>query len=122
MWANCQSAIERADTLLVDGKFVSFQTRRAVLSILREALERVIDSGLTFLIQDMAEIVEKVEALDVWKAEAVEKHGQITCKGAADEQPHPRLGPRNRSRPTLRRAGARVRRGRPWCVPGGARG
>ena len=78
MCANCQSAIERADTLLVDGKFVNLQTKSAVLSILREALERMIDSGLTFLIQDMAAIVEKVEALDVWKAETVEKHGQIT--------------------------------------------
>ena len=81
MWANCQSAIERADTLLVDGKFVSFQTRRAVLSILNEALERVIDSGLMFLIQDMADFVEKVEALGLWKAEAVENMGSNFVRG-----------------------------------------
>ena len=78
IWANCQSAIERADTLLLDGKFVNLQTKSAVLSILKEALERVIDSGLTFLIQDMAAIVEEVEALGLWNAKDVDKDAPIT--------------------------------------------
>src|SRR5215207_5632282 len=78
LWANCQAAIQRTDTLLIDGKFVNLQTRRAVLSILREALERVFDSGLTFLIQDMAAIVEEVEALGLWNAKDVDKDAPIT--------------------------------------------
>lgn len=64
-WENCHSALSRIETFLIDGKFIDRRSKRRVLGVLDDALEVVRETEMWFLVEDLEDQIEAVEAVEV---------------------------------------------------------